>query len=59
MNLYQCWFNGKQVQLKAETLYDAKQKAVDYFKAGKKHHMVTVILIAKGDTPVATDPSSL
>jgi len=59
MNVYQCYYQGKSIQLKAETLYDAKKKAADHFKAGKKHHMVSVILIEKDGKPVHIDPSQL
>ena len=41
------FYNGKQVDVYAEDLYDAKQKAVGEMKEPKKKvHMVSVMLAA-------------
>ena len=48
MNGYVCFFNGKRWECYAETLYEAKQKAVAFFKPRKKQeHMVSVMLAEK------------
>lgn len=46
MNTYLGFFNGKQTQIEAPTLYAAKQAAVAFFKPKKKvEHMVHVHLV--------------
>lgn len=48
MNGYVAFFNGKREEIYAETLYDAKQKAIAIFKPRKKQeHMVSVMLAEK------------
>lgn len=45
---YACIFMGKTVGIYAQSLYEAKLKAIDYFKPSKKlHHMISVLLIEK------------
>ena len=45
MRKFIAFYNGRQVELKASSAYDAKQAGVQYFKpAGSKEHMVHVVL---------------
>lgn len=45
MNGYKCFYNGKSVDIYANGLYEAKQKAIAHFKAPRsKQHMVSVVL---------------
>lgn len=42
---YVCFYNGKRIELYADSTYDAKLQAVAKFKAPKsKQHMVSVML---------------
>lgn len=52
MNGYIAFYNGKQIELHADTLFAAKTKAVAAFKvSAKKAHMVSVVLAEKdGET---------
>ncbi len=45
MNTYHAFFHGKQIEVEAETSYDAQKKAVEIFKA-KKSYQVTVVVVA-------------
>lgn len=48
MNKYAAFYNGKESTIEAESLYQAKTKAVAHFKAPKsKQHMVSVMLAEK------------
>ena len=48
MNGYVCFYSGKRIEIYADTLYQAKEKAVLEFKAPKsKRHMVSVMLAEK------------
>ena len=48
MNGYICFYNGKRLEVYAETLYAAKLKAIEQFKPAKsKSHMVSVTLAEK------------
>lgn len=50
---YLAFFNGKQAEVWANGLYEAKQKAVAYFKPAKsKVHMVSVHLCEKNNEQV-------
>lgn len=53
------FYNGKQVEIHADTLYEAKQKAISFFKPPKsKQHMVHVHLAERPDgTPVTHVPT--
>ncbi|MCA6372266.1 MAG: hypothetical protein IM631_12875 [Cytophagales bacterium] len=45
MNGYKAFFNGKETDIYADSLYQAKQKAIEFFKPAKsKAHMVHVHL---------------
>jgi hypothetical protein len=52
MNGYKAFYSGKEIEVYAETLLAAKQKAVAAFKVRpKKAHMVSVVLCEKdGET---------
>ena len=59
MNGYVCFYNEKRIEVHAETLYDAKVKALAQFKPPKsKAYMVSVVLAELGGkevTHVAVD----
>jgi hypothetical protein len=52
MNGYKAFYNGKSIEVYADRLIDAKEKAVAAFKPPKsKRHMVSVVLCEKsGET---------
>lgn len=53
MNGYKAFFNGKEHDVYAETLLQAKEKAIEHFKPAKsKRHMVSVVLCEKDGQPV-------
>lgn len=53
MNGYIFFYNNKRVELYAESLYDAKLKAVAHFKPPKsKQHMVHGALAEINDKPI-------
>jgi hypothetical protein len=53
MNGYIFFYNGKRVELYADSLYDAKLKAVEHFKPPKsKQHMVHGALAEIDGKPV-------
>lgn len=48
MNGYVCFYNGKRIEVHANTSYEALSKAVEQLKPPKsKHHMVSVVLAEK------------
>lgn len=53
---YVCFYNGKRYEVQAKSLFDAKTKAVAYFKPPKsKVYMVSVTLAEKhGETVTHT-----
>jgi hypothetical protein len=52
MNGYIGFFNGRRTEVYADTLYEAKTKAIAHFKPTKsKAHMVSVML-AETNVPV-------
>lgn len=52
-NIYKFFFNNKEVDLKADSLYSAKTKAISHFKAPKsKEHMVHGVILKSGDEDV-------
>ena len=60
LHLYRCFFMGKQMDLRAPTLYDAQKKAALLYGAGRKTWMVSTVLIQKADgTDHPLDPASL
>jgi hypothetical protein len=48
MNTYHAFYNGKEIELQADSIYQAQQKAAITFKA-KKSYQVTVVLVALED----------
>ena len=52
MNGYKAFYNGKSIEIYAETLFAAKTKAVAEFKVRpKKQHMISIVLCEKdGET---------
>jgi hypothetical protein len=60
MNGYLCFYAGKRVELQAENVYSAQQKAVAYFQPPKsKRHMVHVHLCEKDGEQVTHSTSSI
>lgn len=60
MNGYVCFYNGKRIEVYADSLFAAKEKAVFIFKAPKsKRHMVSVMLAEKGGREVVHNPGVL
>ena len=58
MNGYLAFYNGHQMEVYAERLIDAKDKAVAAFKPPKsKRHMVSVVLCEKEGEVVVHSPS--
>lgn len=52
---YIAFYNNKTWELYADSLYEAKEKAIAYFKVPKsKQTMVSVVLAVKGDSEVET-----
>lgn len=50
MNGYKCFFNGKVIEVCAESLYQAKLKAIAAFKPRKsQEHMISVVLCERAD----------
>ncbi len=50
---YMGFFNGKQIELYASSLYQAKVKATEHFKPRKSQaHMVSVIICERADGAV-------
>ena len=57
MNGYVAMYNGKSVDIYADSLYAAKVKAEQEFKPPKsKTHMITVMLAEKDGKPVIHAP---
>ena len=58
---YVCFYNGKRHELRAPSLYAAKQAAVRHFKTPRsKEHMVSVVLAERPDgTEVVHSTASL
>ena len=61
MNTYIAIYNGKQREIMARTLYQAKLAAVEYFRTPKsKESLIGVYLAEKADgEQVAINPASL
>ena len=47
-NTYHAFYKGKQIELQAETSYQAQQLAAQQFKA-KKSYDVTVVIVGRAD----------
>jgi len=55
MHGFKCFYNGREWETHAESLYAAKLAAVAYFKAPKsKSHMVSVVLCERPDGSTVT-----
>lgn len=53
VNTYHGFYNGKKIEFSALTSYAAQQEAIRQFGVKKnKSHMVSVVLVAKGENPV-------
>lgn len=54
---YVCFFKNERHEIYAKSLWDAKQKAIAFFKPKRKdEHMVSVILAEKDGKPVTHVP---
>ena len=52
---YAIFYKGKSAELKATSLYEAKQAAISYFRAPRsQHHMVSVVLSRSQSGEVVT-----
>ena len=57
---YKAFYNGKTLDIHADSLYAAKQAAISMFRAPRsKQHMVSVVLCEKDNKPVGVSPASL
>jgi hypothetical protein len=57
---YMAFYNGKKAEVWADTLSDAKERAVAYFKPAKsKRHMVSVVLCETNGEQVTHNPAIL
>lgn len=46
-------FNSKKIEIYANSLYEAKQKAIKYFRPNKRQeHNILVVLAEKDNKPV-------
>ncbi len=53
MNGYICFYNSKQIEIRADSLYKAKLEAIKQFHPPKsKAHMVSVMLAEKDNNTV-------
>ena len=60
MNGYIAFYNQKRTEIYAETLYEAKQKAVAYFKVRpKQQHTVSVMLAERNGEQVTHSTAAL
>lgn len=59
MNTYKAYYNGRTMDVRANTSYEAQCKAALLFRVGRKTWLVSVILVAKGDDAVTHDPAIL
>jgi len=58
MNGYKAFYGSKSIEIYAEKLIDAKEKAVAAFKPPKsKRHMVSVVLCEKDSEVVVHNPA--
>ena len=58
-HLYKCFFNNKTWEFKAPSVYAAKLKAIEYFKARKsQEHMISVMLLQRFDGTTVTHSTS-
>ena len=60
MNKYLCFYNGKQWEVTAESLYAAKLKAIKIICPPRsKEHMISVVLCEVDDKPVEISTASI
>ena len=60
MNGYICYYNQKQIEVEAETSFEAREKATDLFKPPKsKRHMISVYLAEKDMVSVVHSTAGL
>jgi hypothetical protein len=59
MNGYVCFYNSKRIEIYAETLYEAKRKAINEFKVKRKQEYKVLVILAEKDgkeiTHIAVD----
>lgn len=52
---YKAFFNGREADIRATSLLDAKERAAAHFKPAKsKRHMVSVVLCERADGSAVT-----
>lgn len=57
---YVCFYNGKRVEVYADTTFQARQQVAKMLKVPpKKQYMITVVLAERSGEPVKIDPASL
>lgn len=57
---YVCFYNGKRVEVYADTTFQAQKQVAAMLKVPpKKQYMITVVLAERNGDPVKTDPASL
>jgi len=60
MNGYVCFYQGKRVEIYADTAFGAvKAAALRLHIPAKKMHLISVVLAEKDGQPVLVDPASL
>lgn len=60
MNGYIAFFNSKQIEIYASSLYEAKQKAIQQLKVPKsKQGLLAVVLAEKGGEVVVHHPAEV
>jgi hypothetical protein len=60
MNGYVCFFNGRRTEVYAADMFEAKRKAVAFFKPRRnQEHMISVILAEKNGEPVEHNPAGV
>lgn len=55
MNKYKAFYKSKDIEVEAESSYQAQVKAAAVFKA-KKEYQVTVVLLSVGDREIIHKP---
>lgn len=59
MNTYKAYYDGRTMDVQANTSYEAQCKAALLFRVGRKTWLVTVMLVAKDGEPVIHSTSSI
>jgi len=60
MNKYKAFYNGRETEVDADTLFGAKEKAIQFFRPPKsKAHMVHVHLLSVGGREVVHSTASI